>query len=56
MPNEKVVVFLSLNNFRSPVPKLIVELSILGVAEDLNVAVDVAKENPFFTDADCVTF
>lgn len=53
MPNEKVVVFLSLNNFISPVPKLIAELSKLAVLGDLNVAAD-AKEKPFFTDADWV--
>lgn len=59
MPNEKVVVFLSLNDFKSPMPKLIVELSkMLDVAEDDTnvVGVSVVKENPFFTDVGCVTF
>lgn len=52
MPNEKVVVFLSLNSFRSPVPKLIAELSkILEVVGVLNVVLGIiANENPFFTD------
>lgn len=49
MPKEKVVVFLSLNSFKSPVPKLIVELSKIFVPGVVLVDV-IAKENPLFMD------